>query len=104
AEGFDERQRASRSLEAFGEAVGPALRAARKDAKDIETRLRLDALLAKLAHPPPAVLRTLRGIEALEHIGSPEARAVLEKLAKGAPESRITQDAKESLGRLGRKR
>jgi hypothetical protein len=36
----------------------------------------------------------------LEFIGTPAARDLLEKLAKGAPEARLTIEAQASLARL----
>ncbi|MBY0233084.1 MAG: PQQ-binding-like beta-propeller repeat protein [Gemmataceae bacterium] len=100
ADDFEDRQRASRALEEMGELAGPAMKSARKEARDIERRFRLDALLAKLERPlSPAQLRGLRGVEALERIGTPEARAVLARLAKGAPEARVTQEARAALRR-----
>jgi len=35
----------------------------------------------------------------LEYIGTPGARQVLESLSEGAPEARLTQEAKASLDR-----
>ncbi len=37
---------------------------------------------------------------ALERIGTPDARSVLEALAKGAPGARATEEAKDALTRL----
>jgi hypothetical protein len=45
----------------------------------------------------------LGAVEALERIGSPVARKLLEKLAAGLPEARFTEEAKASLGRLSRR-
>ncbi len=45
---------------------------------------------------------SLRTVEVLEIAGTPEARQVLEQLAKGAPEARLTQEAKASLERLAK--
>jgi hypothetical protein len=42
----------------------------------------------------------LRAVEVLERIGNAEARRVLEALAKGAPEARLTREARTSLERL----
>jgi hypothetical protein len=47
--------------------------------------------------------RPLRAVEALEHMGAPEARQVLEALVKGAPGARLTQAARAALGRLDRR-
>jgi RNA polymerase sigma factor (sigma-70 family) len=49
---------------------------------------------------PHEGLQALRGVEVLEQIGSREARQVLERLAKGLPQSRLAQEAKASLERL----
>jgi hypothetical protein len=42
-------------------------------------------------------LRSLRAIEVLEHIATPEARQVLQELAEGAPNARLTPEAKQSM-------
>src|SRR5207302_347659 len=52
---------------------------------------------------PPEVLRTLRAIAALERVGTPEARAVLERMARGNPDAIETRDAKSALDRLSRR-
>ncbi len=51
----------------------------------------------------PEQLQMLRVMEVLEHIGTAEARQVLAGLAKGAPEARLTQEAKASLERLAKR-
>ena len=48
------------------------------------------------------MLQQLRGVEALERIGTPEARRLLRELAQGAPEGRVTREAKLALHRLDR--
>ena len=61
-------------------------------------------MLSWLDQPPNAAfLRELRAVEALEQIGSAAARALLEEVASGAEEARLTQAAKASLRRLARK-
>jgi WD40 repeat protein len=53
---------------------------------------------------PPEVLRTLRAIAAVERIGTPEARAALEQMARGNPDAMATRDAKSALDRLNGQR
>jgi hypothetical protein len=47
-------------------------------------------------------LRRLRAVEALEQIGTPAARELLEVLAKGTPDAGLTWEAREALERLKR--
>jgi hypothetical protein len=47
-------------------------------------------------------MRTVRAIEVLGQIGTLEAQLTLEKLAAGAPEARMTQEAKAALQRRTR--
>jgi WD40 repeat protein len=51
--------------------------------------------------PAGEPLRRVRAVEVLERIGTPEARALLEKLSKG-PVSRTSREAGAALGRLDR--
>jgi hypothetical protein len=53
---------------------------------------------------PGEGLRTGRAIEVLEHLGTPEARDVLQELSRGAPAAYVTQEAKAALTRLARMR
>jgi hypothetical protein len=41
-----------------------------------------------------------RGVRLLERLGSPEARKLLEELARGEPEAMKTREAKAALQRL----
>jgi RNA polymerase sigma factor (sigma-70 family) len=50
----------------------------------------------------PDQLRGVRAVEALEYAGSGEARQLLQSLASGAAEARLTREAKASLARLRR--
>ncbi len=50
----------------------------------------------------PQVLRSVRAIAALERIGNPPARQVLENLARGEPAALATQNAVAALLRLSR--
>jgi hypothetical protein len=99
---FVTREKASRELAQLGESAGPALRQVLTDQPAADMRRRVERLLEKLQQPAhyPERLRVLRAIEVLEHMGTAEARQVLEQLASGVPEARATEDAKQSLERL----
>jgi RNA polymerase sigma factor (sigma-70 family) len=100
---FAVRERATHDLEQFNESAVPGLRKALAGDPAPEARRRLVEVLQRLESPPNADrLRPLRAVETLEHIGTAEARQVLQTLARGAPEARLTREAKASLGRLGR--
>jgi WD40 repeat protein len=58
---------------------------------------------APAAAESPEHLRELRAVEVLEHVGTADARAVLETLAGGAPAARLTREAKASLERMRNK-
>ena len=99
------RERATEELSRIGISIEETLRKAMESTKSVEVRTRLDQLF-KSAYAPvptdPAGRRWLRAIRALERIGSPDARALLGELAKGAPQARATQQAQEALRHLGR--
>jgi hypothetical protein len=96
------RQRADAELEALEELAGPALRAALKGRPPLETRRRLEQLLSKLTPiKSPTRMRLLRSVEVLEDVGTAEAIVVLKRLAQGAPEARLTQEAIAALQRIG---
>jgi hypothetical protein len=105
SEQFEVRQKASAELEKIGEAATPLLREALAGQPSLEARKRIEELLAKAIAVAPRgeVLRSLRAVEVLETIGTPEARQVLERLARGVPEARLTQEAKASLERLAKR-
>jgi hypothetical protein len=48
----------------------------------------------------PEELRDLRAVQALEYMGTPEARQVLSSVAQGAAGCRLTEEAQASLKRL----
>jgi WD40 repeat protein len=101
---FAVREEATKKLAHWDEEAEPYLRQALKNPPSEEVRRRLQALLQKLASNPRQInsldLRRHRALHVLEHIGSARARQVLEGLAKGAEESSLTRDAKESVARL----
>lgn len=70
-----------------------------------EVRQRAAAFLKRFdpAVPPAARVREVRAVELLEAVGTPEAKALLADLAKGAPGVPLTVDAGAALERLGRR-
>jgi WD40 repeat protein len=104
SESFAVRQQAKQKLEELVEVAEPALRQAHKTAGSAEVRRRAQQILEKLSlgHTPER-LREFRAIEVLEVIATPEARQLLDHLAKGASRARQTQEARASLARLARK-
>lgn len=83
--------------------AAPPLREALKANLPLEDKRRLELLLDKLedASLAPETLRQVRAVEALEGLGTAEARAVLQGLVeKGAPEARLTQEAAAALRRM----
>jgi hypothetical protein len=101
---FEVRRKATAELERRGAAVEEALAGSLGKSPAIEVRRRLDAILAKCATLRGEHLQIVRGIEILEDIGSPEARQAIESLAKGPPESFLTQEARRVVVRLQRRR
>jgi WD40 repeat protein len=99
-----DRQKASDALAGLRGAAEPALRKALTAKPSLEAHRRVQALLAKLEPVnSPELLREVRAVEVLEHIGTPPARQILKELAKGAPTDRLTQEAKASLERLAKR-
>jgi hypothetical protein len=97
---FATREQATKDLTALGPAAEPALRAA-LTAASAEARGRIETILATWAAEQT---RAGRAVEVLEAIATPDARALLEELAKGDPAARLTREAQASLDRLNRRR
>jgi hypothetical protein len=100
---FTVRQKAAEELEKLGELVAPALEKVLKGQPNLETRKRVEALFEKIMNgkePPADVLQALRGVEALEEIGTAEARPLLQKIAQGAAGARLSRAAQGSLQRV----
>jgi WD40 repeat protein len=103
-EEFAARERATKELQELGEAAEPALRAALEGQPSAELRRRAQSLLARTEPGrSPELLRGLRAIEVLERIATPEAGQLLQKLADGSPDARLTGEAKAALARLARR-
>ncbi|MGH7224725.1 MAG: WD40 repeat domain-containing protein, partial [Gemmataceae bacterium] len=100
---FTVRERATRDLEALGQPAGPALRKALASKPSLEMRRRIEPIVEKLDNWPTSSgtsLREWRALEVLEHLGTPEARKLLERLAEGVAEAGLTREAKAALQRL----
>jgi WD40 repeat protein len=102
---FTERDTANTALIHVGDLAEDALRAALKQDLALEARRRIEALLERLdgQASDAGERRIERSVEVLETIGSADARALLQQLAKGAPSARLTRLANEADVRLGRR-
>jgi RNA polymerase sigma factor (sigma-70 family) len=102
---FERREAATKRLAELGDVADAALREALRGEPPLEARRRLEGLLAepRLVRVPES-RRHLRAVRLLECVGTPEARQVLEALAKGAPGARLTEEAKASLDRLAKRK
>jgi RNA polymerase sigma factor (sigma-70 family) len=103
---FAVREKAARALEALEERAYPLLKQELTGTTPLEVRRRIQLLLDKLAYPlkSPKTIRELRAVEVLEHIGTEPARQVLQVLAQGESGSRLTEEARASLGRLAQRK
>ena len=99
---FAVRSNAMRELQELGEIPESDYRKALAARPSLEVRQRLDELLNKLRNLSPDRLRLVRAVEALELADTPEARRFLAALASGAPDARLTKDAKAASERLSR--
>jgi WD40 repeat protein len=101
---FAVRSRAEAELERLGKPAEKALRQRLRGQPSLEVRRRAERLLGLLEQviPPAPILRGIRAVEVLERAATPEARKLLRELAAGAPDARLTQDAKAALRRLTR--
>ncbi len=101
---FPVREQASKALAAMGPLAAPALRKAFAESASAEVRERAKALLEGIENAnqdyPGEVLRALRSVRILEVIGTPAARGILKRLAAGALEAPLTEEAREALRRL----
>jgi WD40 repeat protein len=102
-EHFAVRKAATEELAKMVDLAESPLRRARETGSTLESRRRIDRLLAAPRAPLTGDrLRTLRAISALEGIGSPEAGEVLRHLGTGVESARETREAKQALERLER--
>ncbi len=100
---FDVREKATKELQKMGETALSSVHKALAGQPSLEVRRRLEQLLETLSGSPAEQIYRVRAVETLQQIGSPEARRLLEILASGVPEARLTREAKASLQRLAHK-
>jgi hypothetical protein len=102
---FAAREKATAELGELGDLAEGALRRLVEGGPSAEARQRAEGLLETLSKSAPSGewLRALRALEVLEGVGTPQARQVLQTLAGGLPEARLTREAKASLERLERR-
>jgi RNA polymerase sigma factor (sigma-70 family) len=101
---FEKREKTTEELARLGEQAAPALHKALDAKPSVEVHRRLEYLLERVRTSAESGerLRQARALEVLEMMGTPEARALLEELGKGAPEAWLTREAKTILTRRGK--
>jgi RNA polymerase sigma factor (sigma-70 family) len=100
-EEFAVREKATEELAMLGVAAQAALRKALEAGPSAEARRRLERLLAKCrVDPVNEHLRTMRMLELLEYIGTPEAREQLKALAQNESDAWLATQAKAAGERL----
>ncbi len=104
SEDFKVREKATQELEKLEAGWMDSNQKVLENNHSVEVRRRLEAFLEQQVRPwrttSPRRLQTLRSLEVLERAGTPEARQLLEVLARGFPGSRLTDEAKVALHRL----
>src|SRR5262249_15049707 len=102
---FRIRTEAARQLDKLGELAVDALERVLEGKPSPEKRKRVEGLLPKITRRSLASdqIRALRALEVLEHIGGLEVQQFLKTLAKGAPRTRLTEEAQATLERLVRR-
>jgi RNA polymerase sigma factor (sigma-70 family) len=101
---FEKREKATEDLARMGEQIGPMLKKALEGKPSVEVRRRAEYLLdrMKASGDSGERLRQSRALEVAEAMATPEARSLLEDLAKGSAEAWLTREAKAALARLAR--
>jgi RNA polymerase sigma factor (sigma-70 family) len=104
SDSFEVREAAMERLKELGLQAEPALRAALTAKPSLEMKRRIEPILAALSEtmpkPSPENLRQLRALIVLERIGTPEARRLLEDVAKGPESAALTRQARAALACL----
>jgi RNA polymerase sigma factor (sigma-70 family) len=96
---FETRERATRELEQLGERAETMLERFLAGSPSLEARLRVKKILEARQRE---WVRQVRALEALEWIRDTGARRLMQTLAEGAPDARLTREAKATLARMRR--
>lgn len=101
---FDARRKATAELERLGELAVGLLKAAAAKNPPLDLKQRIEKLIEKAGTRKLQgdQLRELRAVEVLELAATPEAKKVLDSLAKGAPDARLTREAKAAAERVAK--
>jgi RNA polymerase sigma factor (sigma-70 family) len=98
---FVTRQKTDAKLKKLEPAVEPLARQALQGNLSVEVRRRVERLLSRIEKEEEAGwIRTVRVLESVEHIATPEARQMLHILASGAADARLTREANAALARI----
>jgi RNA polymerase sigma factor (sigma-70 family) len=97
---FAVRDKAMQQLEKLGESAATELRKALAGKPSLEVKRRIEQLLEK--QNGAEHIRMVRALEALEYIGTAEARELCAALADGVPDAPLTREARVTLRRMPR--
>jgi outer membrane protein assembly factor BamB len=101
---YETREKASRDLAAIGAQALPAIKRLLAAPPSPEARKRGERLAAGIdaRELPPEDLEALRGVQALEYLGTPDAKKLLERLSKKPTAGpRLVEEASMALRRMG---
>jgi WD40 repeat protein len=105
---FAVRKKAFQELDENSEFVEERLQKELKATPSFEVQNAITRLLENLkksrSYPNGNALRQIRAVQALEYIGTEEAKSYLGSLSKGAPKAMLTQEAQEAFERMERQR
>jgi WD40 repeat protein len=97
---FPTRQKAAEELEKQADsAVGLMRQIVAKEKPSLEVRRRLQQILENIESKPES-LRTVRAVEVLEWIATPGAMRLIDQLANGTGDARLTREAIGARGRM----
>jgi hypothetical protein len=96
------REKATEELKGLGQSAGPAMRQALEKVPSAEVDFRLKLLLSQLSGESSHTIHLIRAIEVLENQVSPDARKLLEDLARDGKDP-IRKEAQSSLARLAKR-